>query len=311
MAEARTKVPDSQANAAAAQPGTMGICLSGGGIRAAAFGLGALQSMQEHGILTGPHKADYLAAVSGGSYIATALNLVARGGLPGEPGGEAAVAAADPFARGTPEEQYLRDHTTYLVHGPGGRLVYAGRVVGGILLNVLFLALLLHLVFRPGGWVYGAIFESLRRGYGGGDVTVHLPTLAWLVPLVLVGLGLLLGLVQIAVRWDSDAVRRRLVIWCSRLLKVGHRGRHRRRRHPRPARAHPRRGRPRWAARAGSRPPRPRPRSARPSGWASPPAAGWRAPWLPPCGRCGPGPRRCRPWRAPGAGWPRRGGPSP
>ncbi len=221
MAEARTKVPDSQANAAVAQPGTMGICLSGGGIRAAAFGLGALQSMQEHGILTGPHKADYLAAVSGGSYIATAVNLVARGGLPGEPGGEAAVAAADPFARGTPEEQYLRDHTTYLVHGPGGRLVYAGRVVGGILLNVLFLALLLHLVFRPAGWVYGAIFESLRRDYGGGDVTVHLPTLAWLVPLVLIGLGLLLGLVQIAVRWDSDAVRQQLVIWCSRLLKVG------------------------------------------------------------------------------------------
>ncbi len=221
MTEARTAVPDSQANAAAARPGTMGICLSGGGIRAAAFGLGALQSMQEHGILTGPHKADYLAAVSGGSYIATAVNLVARGGLPGEPGGENAVAAADPFARGTPEEQYLRDHTTYLVHGPGGRLVYAGRVVGGILLNVLFLALLLHLLFRPAGWVYGAMFESLRRGYPGDDVRIHLSTLAWLVPLVLIGSGLLLGLVQIAVRWSSDAVRRQIVIWCSRLLKVG------------------------------------------------------------------------------------------
>ncbi|MEA2826764.1 MAG: hypothetical protein QOG43_1203 [Actinomycetota bacterium] len=222
MAEARTAtVPDSQAYAAAAKPGTMGICLSGGGIRAAAFGLGALQSMQENGILTGPAKADYLAAVSGGSYIATAVNLVARGGLPGEPGGETAVAAADPFARGTPEEQFLREHTTYLVHGPGGRLVYAGRVVGGILLNILFLALLLHLIFRPAGWIYGGLFETLRRGYAGRQVSVHLPTLAWLVPLILVALGLFLGLVQIAVRWNSDTVRRQVVLWCARLLKVG------------------------------------------------------------------------------------------
>ena len=222
MAEARTAgVPDSQAYAAAAKPGTMGICLSGGGIRAAAFGLGALQSMQEKGILTGPGKADYLAAVSGGSYIATAVNLVARGGLPGEPGGESAVAAADPFARGTPEEQFLRDHTTYLVHGPGGRLVYAGRVVGGILLNLLFLALLLHLVFRPAGWIYGGVFESLRRTHGPSNVSIHLPTLAWLVPLALISLGLVVGLVQIAVRWNSDEVRKRIVVWCSRLLKVG------------------------------------------------------------------------------------------
>lgn len=199
----------------------MGICLSGGGIRAAAFGLGALQSMQENGILTGPGKADYLAAVSGGSYIATAVTLVARGGLPGEPGGDHAVAAADPFARGTPEEQYVRDHTTYLVHGPGGRLAYAGRVVGGILLNVAFLALLLHVVFRPAGWVYGAIFPTLRRGSAAGDVEIHLPAWAWVVPLLLVAIGLLVGLVQIAVRWESDGLRQRIVVWCSRLLRIG------------------------------------------------------------------------------------------
>ncbi len=220
-ATATATVPESQGDAAKARPGTMGICLSGGGIRAAAFGLGALQAMQENGILTGPGKADYLAAVSGGSYIATAVNLVAKGGLPGEPDGEQAVAAADPFARGTPEEQYVRDHTTYLVHGPGGRLVYAGRVVGGILLNVLFLTLLLHVVFRPAGWVYGAVFPSLRRGYAAPDVTIHLPAAAWMIPVALVGLGLLVGLVQIAVNWGSDRVRRQIVRWCSRLLTVG------------------------------------------------------------------------------------------
>ena len=222
MAESGTvRVPESQAEAAVARPGTTGICLSGGGVRAAAFGLGALQAMQENGILTGPHKADYLAAVSGGSYIATALTLVAKGGLPGEPGGEMVEAAADPFARGTPEEQFVRDHTTYLVHGPGGRLVYAGRVLGGIFLNVAFLALLLHVVFRPAGWVYGGLFPSLRRTFAGYDVSVHLPTLAWMAPAVLLGLGLVAGLVQIAVRWSSDGVRTGMVLWTGRLLKVG------------------------------------------------------------------------------------------
>jgi hypothetical protein len=215
------EVPESQSRAAAAKPGTGGICLSGGGIRAAAYGLGALQAMQEHGILTGPRRADYLAAVSGGSYIATAVTLVARGGLPGEPGGEEVLGAEDPFARGTPEEQFVRDHTTYLVHGPGGRLVYAGRLVGGMLLNVGFLALVLHLVFRPAGWVYGWLFPTLRRTYGSGDVSVHMAAWAVAVPVALLGLGLLVGLVQIAVRWRSDELRRRLVVWCGRLLTLG------------------------------------------------------------------------------------------
>src|ERR1700689_5132505 len=42
----------------------LGICRSGGGIRAAALRLGALQSLGRHGLLWGPHKAMYLAAVS-------------------------------------------------------------------------------------------------------------------------------------------------------------------------------------------------------------------------------------------------------
>lgn len=228
MAEAQDRpagrsggVPESQVCAAAGKPGTAGICLSGGGIRAAAYGLGALQAMQENGILTGPKGADYLSAVSGGSYIATAVTLVARGGVRGEPGGDAVVAAADPFARGTPEEQFVRDHTTYLVHGPGGRLAYVGRLVGGILLNVLFLALVLHLVFRPAGWIYGWLYPSLRRSYPVADVSVHPSFVARMAPVVLIGLGLLVGLVQIAVRWRSDDVRRRMALWSGRLLKAG------------------------------------------------------------------------------------------
>ena len=57
--------------------GKLGVCCSGGGIRSAAFSLGALQQLREQGEL---ERAAYLAAVSGGSYIAAAISMVARRG---------------------------------------------------------------------------------------------------------------------------------------------------------------------------------------------------------------------------------------
>ena len=45
------------------------VCLSGGGIRAAAFGLGLLRALEEASLL---HHMDHLSSVSGGGYTATA-----------------------------------------------------------------------------------------------------------------------------------------------------------------------------------------------------------------------------------------------
>ena len=42
------------------------LCISGGGIRSATFGLGAIQGLAEYGLLT---QFDYLSTVSGGGYI--------------------------------------------------------------------------------------------------------------------------------------------------------------------------------------------------------------------------------------------------
>jgi hypothetical protein len=56
----------------------IGIALSGGGVRSAAFSLGAIQALQEgRGLLKGPGRATYLSAVSGGSYTAAAFAMVA------------------------------------------------------------------------------------------------------------------------------------------------------------------------------------------------------------------------------------------
>jgi hypothetical protein len=63
----------------------IGICCSGGGIRSAAFNLGALQEVQENGRL---HEAKYLSAVSGGSYIAAGFSMVARTPKPGTTDGD-------------------------------------------------------------------------------------------------------------------------------------------------------------------------------------------------------------------------------
>lgn len=59
---------------------TVGIAVSGGGVRSAAFAFGGLQALQQRrGLIHGPGRADYLCAVSGGSYIASAI-LSAYGG---------------------------------------------------------------------------------------------------------------------------------------------------------------------------------------------------------------------------------------
>jgi predicted acylesterase/phospholipase RssA len=48
----------------------VGLALSGGGIRSAAFCLGAMQALQVHRII---EKIDYLSTVSGGGYIGTSM----------------------------------------------------------------------------------------------------------------------------------------------------------------------------------------------------------------------------------------------
>ena len=91
-----------------ADPRRRGVCCSGGGVRSAAFNLGALQALQDKDEL---QKTEYLSAVSGGSYIASAFCMVAK--TREQAGLDPALFSRQkglPFAPGTPEEQYLRNH---------------------------------------------------------------------------------------------------------------------------------------------------------------------------------------------------------
>jgi hypothetical protein len=215
-----------------------GVCLSGGGIRSASFSLGVLQEMHGHDMLYGEQKADYLSAVSGGAYMAGALTLIARGPFPGErvdrsPGAtgwpdeqiETPDAAWPAFGAGTPEEGFLRNRTQYLTHGSGGIWAAAWRMVLGVVFNLALLGLAIHTLFRPVGWIYGAVWAHFRRNSsaavvpcattaGGkpcfGVVAVHTSLhIASAINLTAAGLGaaaVVCGLLWLMRRWVHQGV---------------------------------------------------------------------------------------------------------
>jgi hypothetical protein len=164
-----------------------GICVSGGGVRAASFGLGALQALQERrGLLYGKRKADYLAAVSGGCYIAGAYTM-----LNGDYGDNEAVEASEPFAEGSPEVEHIRRTARYLV---GGRhyLEAGAQVLIRLLLNVAFFASVIFLAGRLLGWLFGWGLDDLRGVDQRGVTSFDLGPILWLTVVagVLGALGL-------------------------------------------------------------------------------------------------------------------------
>src|SRR5919201_707387 len=83
----------------------VGLALSGGGIRSAAFCLGALQALDETGVL---RRVDYLSTVSGGGYIGCSLTAALN-----------ANSGNFPFTSRIAEDespslQHIRDHSNYL-----------------------------------------------------------------------------------------------------------------------------------------------------------------------------------------------------
>lgn len=120
--------------------GPVGICVSGGGLRAASFGLGVLQALQHRrGLLRGERAADFLSAVSGGSYIAGAYTLVNCSDRLTAAGGQAGALIGDgdlpPFAPSSPEAAHLRRHCRYMIEDGG--LKTSARFAGLSLLNLL------------------------------------------------------------------------------------------------------------------------------------------------------------------------------
>ena len=124
----------------------VGVSLSGGGIRSAAFSLGALQAVSESKL----NPINYVTSVSGGGYMAAAWASMS--------GDEAAA----PFKRRSPEERWVRHHTDYLVSSGGVVIGAVTAMLGGFLLNLLLIILLFQTLAHPLGWAISSAHPELR-----------------------------------------------------------------------------------------------------------------------------------------------------
>jgi hypothetical protein len=167
------------------------VCCSGGGIRSAAYCLGALQRLEQADFLG---QTAVVLGVSGGSYIAASRALVAHGlsqdGLrPGE--------ARPAYAPGTPEEQHLRDNTTYIA--PDARTLLAGVLTllfGVTVTLVLFLAPVFA-VAHAWGWILrstGTLTYHAGRS-GTAHWTASVTAISWWIwPVLAAGVTLVIFL---------------------------------------------------------------------------------------------------------------------
>jgi hypothetical protein len=200
-----------------AEEGKVGIACSGGGIRSASFNLGALQALQEKGLLA---KSRYLSAVSGGSYIAAAFCMVRKTWTPGQPkptGSDDSDPSVvneqhPPFFPGSPEQQYLLNRSSYLAPGGKGKAAFGLRLVLGLGFNLLVIALFIAIIAVLLASLYGVLYPSLDQTIAqcssGGrscDFSVWPPPSALWISIAGVGAaGLVLGAAgMLAFRWTG------------------------------------------------------------------------------------------------------------
>ena len=117
------------------------LCLSGGGIRSATFGLGLLQGLASKGLLS---RFDFLSTVSGGGYIGSWLSAwanrkVANGKRVGIAAVQAELSGIGKGAAEPPEIRHLRNHSNFLTPKLG---LMSGDTWAG--LGVFLRNLLLH-----------------------------------------------------------------------------------------------------------------------------------------------------------------------
>ena len=158
------------------------ICCSGGGIRAAAFSLGGLQVLgstpDSRAGADGTQSswygnADFVTAVSGGSYIASAFATVQHGL-------DDSQRTMPPFAPGSPEDNRLRAHTRYLVDSNTQLSISILGILYGLLMNLVPILVCAYIIAKALGAILGR--HALKLLQLSPDRTrweMHYP--AWLV----------------------------------------------------------------------------------------------------------------------------------
>ena len=104
----------------------LGIALSGGGIRSAAFNLGSLQVAAETGLLA---RANFLSCVSGGAYIPIAM------AISWSESDASDLEDSLPWSNGSPEEEHFRRNSRYLSPSLSHHLQFGFSILYGALVN--------------------------------------------------------------------------------------------------------------------------------------------------------------------------------
>lgn len=172
----------------------IGLSVSGGGVRSAAFNLGAFQALDEQGLY---EQARFVSAVSGGSYIAGAFAMARMDTDPAEGGDRV-------FGRNSTEEDFLRHRSSYLIPGPGGWLRLIARLTLGIAVNVMLIGAAVFVVGSVLGFFLSSylLYPELKTG---SEYTVHGNT--WWAVGTLAVLALAAGLWPSMRRQPDEALR--------------------------------------------------------------------------------------------------------
>ncbi|TMK78537.1 MAG: hypothetical protein E6G47_09615 [Actinobacteria bacterium] len=175
-------------------PAHLGICVSGGGVRAGTVALGALQALRTQLL-----RARYLLSVSGGGYVAGAFQLALQTQEDMDPASQASP--KDVFTPGSLEEDHVRRHTSYVSDGPRQWLAALGALLRGVISSLAVIALTVAAAGIATGWFYRATriadLHRLRRYLANGAKPV-LKGPGFLYPTRGVGIAIL-GLAVLAV----------------------------------------------------------------------------------------------------------------
>jgi len=156
---------------------TVGLALSGGGIRSAAFSLGVLQALAK---LDALKYVDYLSTVSGGGYIGSCVTSLLTSNR--EAGVRPATSEVGPFPLGftgadreAPEVRHLRDYSNYLAPHHGVFKLGTWRLVAAYLG-----ALVLNLICPLSAIAFVFLFGTLAVAWLSANQWMDLSYLVWI-----------------------------------------------------------------------------------------------------------------------------------
>lgn len=174
--------------------GGIGVSFSGGGIRSASFGMGALQALVDSPRTGPPGSLDdvrFISGVSGGGYLVGARQMLLH-----------SAPDVEPFQPGSYEIEHVRRHGRYIADSALEWIEAIARAVAGVALNVGFLVALLYVIAMPSGWLQRTyLFRS-------PETDLHVTMGMWLGPALAGGIAGFLYVLGVLARPKGDATGR-------------------------------------------------------------------------------------------------------